>query len=292
MTKNNSIKDEQRWRPSMISDRYKYNETTTYTPWEIIIPSSLFAASAVCWIDPTIAPSIIFALLAFATINITPVMQYFTKPATEGLTITITDALNTITSEKHSEQREKLFFAIADLISKSVQSTALRTTLKESLLSSLMDDDLHDATLNTLQTALIKASENEGFRSTALHVVKEALVGALRDEDFVRDLMSSIVGAMVQASQEEELTQSVLDVVTRAVSQALADESFVSEIRGAVKDTLQDGDLYKAGAKGMISAAGFGLWGKGNSSVEDERKSSTTKSSIDKSGGSTVSKTA
>ena len=249
MTTNNSLKDEQRWRPSMISNRYKYNETTT--PWDIIIPSSLFAASAICWIDPTIAPSIIFALLGFATVNITPVMQYFTKPATEGLTVTITDALNTITSEKHSEQREKLFFALADLISKSVQSTALRTTLKESLLSSLMDDDLHDATLNTLQTALIKASENEGFRSTALHVVKEALVGALRDEDFVRDLMSSIVGAMVQASQEEELTQSVLDVVTRAVSQALADESFVSEIRGAVKDTLQDGDICKAGANGI-----------------------------------------
>jgi len=67
------------------------------------------------------------------------------------------------------------------------------------------------------------------------------------------------VHAIVQASKEEELTQSILDVVTRAVSQALADESFVSEIRGAVKDTLSDGDIYKAGAKGMLSA-GLG-WG-------------------------------
>jgi len=182
-------------------------------------------------------------------------MTYFTKPATEGITGTLTNALNTITDEKYSEQRDKLFHAMADLISKSVQSTALTNALKESLVSTLMDDDLHDATLNTLQAALIKASENEGFRSTALGVIKQAFTGALSDEEFVRDLMSSIVGAMVQASKEEELTQSILDVVTRAVSQALADEKFVAEFRGAVKDTLQDGDLYKAGAKGIASAA-------------------------------------
>ncbi|KAL7541041.1 hypothetical protein ACHAXR_010580 [Thalassiosira sp. AJA248-18] len=201
------------------------------------------------------APSIVFGLLAFATVFISPVMQYFTKPATESMTCTITDALTVITDEKNSEQREKLFFALADLISKTVSSKALRNALKESLVSSLMDDDLHDATLNTLQTALIKSSENEGFRSTALDVVKRAFTGALSDEDFVRDLMASIVGAMVQASKEEELTQSILDVVTKAVSQALADEQFVAELRGAIKDTLQDGDIYKAGARGMVSAA-------------------------------------
>ena len=109
-----------------------------------------------------------------------------------------------------------------------------------------MDDELQDAMLNTFQTALIKASENEGLRKTTIHVVKLAFVQALNDEEFVRDLMSSIVGALVQASKEEELTTAILDVVTRAVSQALADEDFTKEIRGAVKDTLQDGDIYKS----------------------------------------------
>jgi len=239
-----------------LRDIINVNETSQ---WDVIIPASLFAASAVCLVDPSLAPSIMFALLALATVFVSPVVTYFTKPATAGLTDTITDAINTITDDRYSTQREKLFYAIADLISISVQSEALKKALKESLVSSLMDDDLHDATLNTLQTALLKASENEGFRSTALDVVRSAFTGALNDEDFVRDLMESIVGAMVQASKEEELTQSMLDVVTRAVSQALADEKFVSELRGAVKDTLQDGGIYKAGAKGIMSAAfGFG----------------------------------
>ncbi|KAL7533960.1 hypothetical protein ACHAWF_004674 [Thalassiosira exigua] len=225
------------------------------TPWDTIIPASLIAASAICWVDPSVAPSILFALMAVATIFISPVMQYYTRPATEELTHALTDALNTITDERNAEQREKLFNALAELTSEMVQSSALMNTLKKSLVYSLMDDDLHEAALDTLQTALIKASENEGFRSTALDVVKRAFTGALNDEEFVRELMSSIVGAMVQASKEEELTQSVLDVVTRAVSQALANESFVAEIRGAVKDTLQDGEIYKAGARGMVSAA-------------------------------------
>jgi membrane carboxypeptidase/penicillin-binding protein len=173
----------------------------------------------------------------------------------------MTDAINTITDDRYSENREKLFDSIAALISKSMGSTALKTALKESLVASLMDEDLQDATLNTLQNALIKASENEGLRRTIIHVVKLAFVQALNDEDFVRDLMKSIVGALVQASKEEELTTAILDVVTRAVSQALADENFTNELRGAVKDTLKDGDIYKAGAKGMISAAFGFAWG-------------------------------
>ena len=150
---------------------------------------------------------------------------------------------------------DKLFNAIADLISKSVKSSALTATLKESFVASLMDDDLHEATLNTLQRSLVKASENERLRMTVLEVTKKAFVGALNDDDFVRDLMASIVSALVQASKEEELTSSLLEVMTTAVSQALADEAFVQEIRGAVKSTLQDGDLYKAGARGMFAAA-------------------------------------
>lgn len=227
--------------------------------WDVIIPASLFTASAICYVDPFLAPSIILAILAMATINVSPVMAYFTKPVTEGLTDTVTDALNTITDENYSEKRERLFSSVADLISKTVQSPALTNSLKESVLSCLLDDDLHDATLITLQTALIKASENDIFQATVMDVVKQAFTGALNDENFVRDLMTSIVGAIVTASKEEELNQSVLDVVTKGVSQALANENFVAELRGAIKDTLADGDIYKAGARGMVSAAfGFG----------------------------------
>jgi uncharacterized membrane-anchored protein YjiN (DUF445 family) len=223
--------------------------------WDLILPASFFAAAAICFADPQWAPSILFTLMAFATIFVKPVISYYTKPATEGLTFALTDALNTITDESNKEAREELFKATAEFFTKLVHSTALTNTLKETLVSSLMDDDLQDAMLNTLQRSLIKATENENFRSTAKDVVKVSFTSALNDETFVRDLMTSIVGALVQASKEEELTKSILDIVTRAVSQALADENFVAELRGAVKDTLQDGELYKAGARGMVSAA-------------------------------------
>ena len=134
-------------------------------------------------------------------------------------------------------------------------SPALQSTIKQSLLSSLMDEDLHDASLDTIQLSLVKASQNDSFQSATLGLIKQAFTAALNDEAFVGDLMQSIVGAIVQASKEEELTKSVMDVVTLAVSQALNDERFVAELRGAIKDTLQDGDIYKAGAKGMLTAA-------------------------------------
>ena len=191
-----------------------------------------------------------------------------------SLTATVTDAINTITDETHDEQTEKLFTAIADLISKSVHSSALTATLKESFVSSLMDDDLHSATLDTLQRSLVKASDNEQLRMTVLDVTKSAFVGALNDDAFVRDLMGSIVSALVQASKEEELTMSLLDVTTRAVSQALADEAFVNEIRGAVKSTLQDGDLYKAGARGVLAAA----IGQGKATMLQDKVGSLTSS--------------
>lgn len=248
----------------MLNDKMmKNNNHISNQPyWEIIIPGNLFFASALCYQNPQMAPSIAFAMLALATIFITPVMAYFTRPATMSLTATMTDAINTITDDKHDEQTEKLFNAVAGLISKSVQSSALKATLKDSFVASLMDDDLHEATHNTLQHSLVKASENERLRLTILDVTKRAFVGALSDAGFVRDLMASIVSALVQASKEEELTSSLLDVMTRAVSQALADEAFVQEIRAAMKDTLQDGDLYKAGARGVLAAA----FGQGMSS--------------------------
>lgn len=235
--------------------------------YDVLIPGTLFFASALCYQNPQNAASIAFAILALAAIFVAPVTRYFTRPATMNLITTMTDAINTITDEENLEQTEKLFNAIADLISKSVSSSALNATLKESFVASLMDDDLHEATLDTLQLSLVKASENERLRMTVLDVTKSAFVGALNDDDFVRELMASIVSAIVQASKEDELTLSLLEVTTRAVSQALADEAFVKELRGAVKSTLQDGDLYKAGARGVFAAA-FGH--RSSSKTEDD----------------------
>ena len=225
------------------------------TQFDVLIPSTFAAASAVCYLRPELFACVLFLILTLSTIYVQPVVNYFTAPATENLTGALTEAINTITDERNSDKRERLFDAISELINKSVNSAALQGTIKRSLLSSLMDEDLHDASLNTIQLSLVKASQNDSFQNTILSVVKRAFTAALSDEDFVGDLMQGMVGAIVQASKEEELTRSVMDVVTLAVSQALNDERFVAELRGAIKDTLQDGDIYKAGAKGMLTAA-------------------------------------
>lgn len=81
--------------------------------------------------------------------------------------------------------------------------------------------------------------------------------------------MTSVVQAIVSASQDEQLKRTVMSVVTEAVSEALADERFVNEIRGAVKETLKDGDLYRAGARGVLSAA-LPSFGKGSSSSKSD----------------------
>ena len=234
----------------------KSRQTPSDDPsWDKIIPAIFFAASAACFVDPTKAPSIFFALLGFMTIFISPVMNFLAAPVTEGLTGTVTASLDAFTADENGPRRERLYESLADLLSTSLYSSPLRDAVRQFIVESLTSEELHDSALNTLQTALIKASENEGLRSAALLVVRQAFVGALNDEAFVRDLMSSIVGAMVQASREEELTQSFLDVVTTAVTKALADERFVMELRGAITDTLKDGEIYKAGARGMVSAA-------------------------------------
>ena len=225
------------------------------TQFDVLIPSTFAAASAVCYVKPELSASVLFLILTLSTIFIQPVVNYFTAPATENLTGALTEALNTITDERNRDKREKLFGAVSELISESVNSPALQSTIKQSLLSSLMDEDLHDASLDTIQLSLVKASQNDSFQSATLGLIKQAFTAALNDEAFVGDLMQSIVGAIVQASKEEELTKSVMDVVTLAVSQALDDERFVAELRGAIKDTLQDGDIYKAGAKGILTAA-------------------------------------
>jgi len=79
-------------------------------------------------------------------------------------------------------------------------------------------------------------------------------VGALSDESFINESMQAAVSAIVTASQDEVLRASIMSVVTEAVSDALKDEEFIGEFRGVIKGCLTDGEIYRSGAKGVISA--------------------------------------
>ena len=228
---------------------------TNTLPYETIIPGCFFAASAVCWFDPARSPFIVFVMLGLCSMFFGSIRSHFSDSATRGLTVAMADALTTFADETNREQTDRFLKAIADSIARGLQSSDLRSTMNDAIISTLTDGDLQRATITTLQQALVKASEDEGFAETAMDVTKRAFVGALKNEDFVKELMECMVSAMVQAAQNEQLNKSIVAIVTQAVSEALRDERFMSEIRGAVKDALQDGEIYRAGAKGMISAA-------------------------------------
>lgn len=243
----------------------KSNKTTTANNngnnsphWNtMIIPAIFLAASAVCYVEPTMSSSIFFALLGWMSLYIIS-----TKTASSSTTTPFADiangmvasTLDAFVSDENTARRERLICALSDVVSGTMRSSNVRDAVKSSIIDSLNDDSLRDSALITLETALVKSSENEGLRNAVLSVVRRAFAGALNDEAFVRDLMSSIVSALVQASKEEELTASLLDVVTRALTKALSDERLVMELRGAITSTLRDGEIYKAGARGMVSA--------------------------------------
>ena len=232
-----------------------FRSITQSLPWDTLIPSTLFLAAAICWADPSLAPAVTFLCLGFASLSFDSLAEYFTKPAALQVSKSLTDSLNSFTDEKNSEQTEKLFQAFAGIISRSLQSKALMTTIKESAISLLTSEELHNTVLQTLEKAMVVASEDKQFQDTVMKIGKDAFVGALSDEKLIAELMDSIVGAIVSASQNEKLRKTMLQVITQGMADAFEDERFVSVVRGAVKDTLKDKDLYHAGAKGLIAAA-------------------------------------
>lgn len=150
--------------------------------------------------------------------------------------------------------------------------TVFYPSVKPYVIAVMNDDDLKKAVMETissaLMTALIEDRQGDGQQSlmqTIPLVVQKAIVGTLSNEDFVTESTKSIVDAIVSASQNQELTDNMMDVITQSVSRALQDERFVSEIRHAMKDTLKDGSIYRAGAKGMLSAA----FGGGNTVTKE-----------------------
>lgn len=240
-------------------------------PWEITIPATFFAAAAACMYDPTMAPSITFIMIGCALCCYKSVMSYFTKPASEGLTSAMTDSM--ILFAQSEEQTDRLLDALAVSLERALQSSSLQGIVKKSFMEILSDDELQEATIQTLQKAMKKASENQEFQDTCFDVVKRAFVGALNNESFISESINSGVSAMVTASQDAILRQNVLSVVTQGVSSALNDDEFLEEIKNVIKACLEDEDFFRSGAKGILKAANpFG--GRSTSKAESDKSDS------------------
>lgn len=224
-------------------------------PWETVIPTVFLAASAACWYDPTKAPAIAFFMIGCAIAFFDSFASYFTKPAADALSKALTDAMLAFSDEENMAQTDRLLDALANSISRALQSSTLTSTAKTSLIEALSDDDLQSAAINTLQMAMKKAADNDDFKGVVLSIMKRSFGGALKDEYFIKDSIESGVTAMVIASQNEVLRQSMHNVVTQAVSDALKDEQLVAEFKEVIKGCLTDGGIYRSGATGIIDAA-------------------------------------
>ena len=245
---------QRQWQPQRQLHPFKHAISRSL-PWDTVIPASFFLAAAICWTDPTLAPSVMFLFVGCTSLFFESLAAYFAKPATQYISTALTDSLNSLTEEENSERTEQLLQALAGTISRTLQSDALTSTVKESMIEMLTSDELHQTTIQTLQRAMVIASEDVQFRDTVMEVGKRAFVGALSDQKLVEELMTSIMDAIVLASQNDKLRKALLEIVTQGMADAFEDDRFVTVVRRAVRDTLQDKELYQASARGLIAAA-------------------------------------
>jgi hypothetical protein len=123
-------------------------------PWETILPASFFASAAACWHSPEFAPSIAFVILGLGAVFFESIAAHFSKPASLGFSLALTDSFQTFADEKNSEQTDRLLEAMANSIGRALQSSALTSTIKASFLNTLKDDDLHRATISQIKFAI------------------------------------------------------------------------------------------------------------------------------------------
>lgn len=81
------------------------------------------------------------------------------------------------------------------------------------------------------------------------------IAGALMDEQVLQICTRSIVEALITASQEPVVVKGLLGVVKNGTAEALADEQFATQLKEAVAMVLEDPNLYKASARGVLKAA-------------------------------------
>jgi len=254
-------------------------------PWDIVIPAAFFASSAACFYDPSLSPTICFFMIGCGMLCFDSVSSYFTKPVTKGLSKALTNSMMTFADEENRERTDMLLDALSVSIGRALESSSLKNTVKKSFIETMSDDELQSAVISTVKEAMEKAGQNDELKATAFDITKGAFVGALSDESFINESMEAAVDAMVTASQNAVLCDSLLSVVKQAISEAMHDEEFVAEFRTVVKDCLTDGDIYRAGAKGVVSAAFGGRKKSDSSNKEDSSHSETGDDSSNKNTG-------
>jgi hypothetical protein len=199
---------------------------------EACIPASLAVAAAICWLDPTRFPSVVFGFCALGFVYRDDFLALLSRPLSAAVTITVEDFL------RDQHRFDRLLLASTDALKRVIESGPLRATLKGAIVESMQDKELDNMMLETVKNAIVKSSQDEDLLVALTKVAKHSLLEALRDKDFMKDSVSSLVAAMLAAAKDEDVKRSLMDVATDAISTALQDEKFVTIIRDVIKETL------------------------------------------------------
>lgn len=217
---------------------------------EKYIPASLAVASAVCFVDPSKFPSVLFAFLFLGFLFRDSLLGFVTQPLLRHVSESTTQVVEE--AFRDEDRFDRLLSAGTNALQRSAKP--LRKTLKEAIVESMQDEELESILLKTTTRAIVKATQDESLLEAFSTVTKQSMLAILRDQRFLKDSTRLLVDSLLAAVKDEELTEALLAVGTGAVSAALQDEKFVAIFRTVMKDVLSDGSMYRAGAAGLVGA--------------------------------------
>mmetsp|Transcript_4353 Transcript_4353/g.5023 ORF Transcript_4353/g.5023 Transcript_4353/m.5023 type:complete len:243 (-) Transcript_4353:88-816(-) len=223
-------------------------------PLDILVPAALFGSSFLCYFDYTLFPTILFSLLGFGFLLRNTLVDSFLGYVINYVSFNLKKLDNLEKKTILLQIKERLIeFEKETDLSQSVFAP-MEKTLKSAIIKSLQDDQTQYEILATTTSAIIKASEDEALKKAIMQHIKMAVVEGIQDQHFIEGIVKSILAASETILKNEEIKKGILNIITEAVTTALQDERIVTVFRKIMKDTLQDGALYRATAKGLLGA--------------------------------------
>ena len=256
--------------PRTSLDSSSKGDEDSFFHWTI--PSVLFAASTICWYDPSRFPALFFVFMAFAFLRSEALLHASKRVAVRHISDGITLSMTSFVQD--SQQSKRFMAALSEVIHVALTNDRLTKTFKAVAVETVRDEELQSDILDTLTLAIVRATNNEGnsrLSEVVLHAFEQGFSQALCNEQFMNSILNAIVQALVSASQNTRLRQAVLDVSTEAVSTAVRDERFMSELKQVMKECLRDSELFRAGAAGMLGAVIPGVGDRRKISEKDKK---------------------
>eukprot|EP00588_Corethron_pennatum_P014772 CAMPEP_0194273826 /NCGR_PEP_ID=MMETSP0169-20130528/7085_1 /TAXON_ID=218684 /ORGANISM="Corethron pennatum, Strain L29A3" /LENGTH=234 /DNA_ID=CAMNT_0039016891 /DNA_START=88 /DNA_END=789 /DNA_ORIENTATION=+ len=202
------------------------------------MPGALFCAAAISWYDPSKAAGLFFLFFALAFGSADDLINSSrctaSRHISDGISLSLVEFAN------DPARSGDLIAALSETLQVALTNEKLTRTFKEVSIGSFRDEQLQMDILDTLSSAMIRASKNDNFNRALHHAVGKGMSDALGNKDFMEASFAALVDALVSASQNDALRETMLNVVSQSVSDAVSDQRFMTELKGAIKECLKD----------------------------------------------------